>query len=205
MNRGKLIVLSAPSGSGKTTIAKAILQKYPAMVFSVSATTRNKREGEVDGKDYFFLSKDEFEEKIRNVELVEWERYPDEVHGNYYGTLKSEVDRALAQGRVMLFDVDVKGALSIKRIYGDEAVLIFIRPPSLEALRNRLLNRRTEDEATVQRRLERVPMELEQGSKFDYQVVNDSLDTAIAQIEKIINKHTIVVPLYGSALQNPAQ
>lgn len=190
MNRGKLIVLSAPSGSGKTTIAKAILRAYRAMLFSVSATTRKQRRGEINGKDYFFLTKEEFEERIGRGELVEWEQYPNETHGNYYGTLKSEVDRALEQSRVMLFDVDVKGALSIKRIYSDEAVLIFIKPPSLEAVQQRLLMRKTEDEATVRRRLDRMPMEMEQGSKFDYQVVNDRLDEAIAQVKKIINQHT---------------
>ncbi len=190
MPRGKLIVLSAPSGSGKTTIAKAILRAYPAMLFSVSATTREQRQGETNGKDYFFLRTEEFQEKIRRGELVEWERYPDETHGNYYGTLKSEVDRALEQGSVMLFDVDVKGALSIKRIYSHEAVLIFIKPPSLAALQQRLLMRKTEDEATVRQRLDRMPMEMEQGSKFDYQVVNDRLDEAIAQVEKIISQHT---------------
>ena len=121
-SRGKLIVISAPSGCGKTTIAKAIMQKYPAMLFSVSATTRTMRSGEVEGKDYFFLSKDEFQKRIKAEDLVEWEAYPNETHGNYYGTLRSEVDRALNHGKVMLFDVDVKGALSIKKKYGSDAV-----------------------------------------------------------------------------------
>ena len=190
MQRGKLIVLSAPSGSGKTTIAREIFRLYPEMLFSISATTRGKRDNEVDGKDYFFLSKDRFEEKIRNGELVEWEKYPNETHGNYYGTLKSEVDRALSTGKVMLFDVDVKGALSIKRIYSDEAVLIFIKPPSFGELRDRLVNRRTEDEATVQQRLDRMPMEMEQGAKFDHQVVNDNVLDAVRQIETISNAQT---------------
>jgi guanylate kinase len=190
MHRGKLIVLSAPSGSGKTTIAKEILRKYSAMLFSVSATTRTMREKETDGKDYFFLSKEKFEEKIHEGELVEWEQYPNEVHGNYYGTLKSEVDRALNGGKVMLFDVDVKGALSIKRIYSDDAVLIFIKPPSFTELRDRLVNRKTEDDETVQRRLDRMPMEMEQGAKFDYQVVNDNVEDAVRQIETIINNQT---------------
>ena len=192
MQRGSLIVLSAPSGSGKTTIAREILRRYPQMLFSVSATTRVKRENETDGKDYFFLNKERFEEKIRNGELVEWEQYPNETNGNYYGTLKSEVDRALNDGKVMLFDVDVKGALSIKRLYGDKAVLIFIKPPSFGALRDRLVNRRTEDEATVKRRLDRMPMEMEEGAKFDYQVVNDNIGDAVGQIETIINNQTRV-------------
>ncbi len=186
MKRGRLIVISAPSGSGKTTIARAIMQKYPAMLFSVSATTRPPRTGEVDGKDYFFLSKEEFQRRIQQGDLVEWE----EIYGNYYGTLKSEVDRALEKGKIMLFDVDVKGALSIKRVYPDDSVLIFIKPPSFDALRERLLNRKTEDEATIRRRLERVPMELEKGSQFDWQVVNDDLKTAIGKVDEIIREHT---------------
>ncbi len=186
MSRGKLIVISAPSGCGKTTIAKSILTAYPGMLFSVSATTRKMRSGELNGKDYFFLAKEEFQKRINDGDLVEWE----EIYGNYYGTLKSEVDKALDQGKVMLFDVDVKGALSIKRMYGNDAVLIFIEPPSFEVLRDRLLNRKTEDEATIKRRLDRVPMELEQGTKFDYQVVNDDLQKAIAEVDKIIEDHT---------------
>jgi guanylate kinase len=190
MNRGKLIVVSAPSGAGKTTIVKTLLAKHPGMLFSVSATTRPIRAGEVEGKDYFFLTREDFERKIEAGELVEWE----EIFGNLYGTLKSEVDRALSQGRVMLFDIDVKGGLSIKRHYPDDAVLIFIKPPSVEVLRQRLLNRRTEDPDTVERRMERVPMELEQGMKFDYQVVNDDLETAVAEVEKIVRSHVNIVP-----------
>jgi guanylate kinase len=184
--RGRLIVISAPSGSGKTTIARAIMQKYPGILFSVSATTRPPRAGEVDGKDYFFLSKVEFQSRVKVGDLVEWE----EIYGNYYGTLKSEVDRALKRGTIMLFDVDVKGALSIKRTYPDDSLLIFIRPPSFEVLKERLLNRKTEDEATIRRRLDRVPMELDKGNDFDWQVVNDDLQTAINKVDKIIREHT---------------
>lgn len=188
MNRGKLIVISAPSGGGKTSIVKAILTKYPSMLFSVSATTRPIRNGETNGKDYFFLTKEEFEKRIKADELVEWE----EIYGNYYGTLNSEVEKALSAGRIMLFDIDVKGALSIKRKYADDSVLIFIKPPSVEILKARLSNRKTEDEATFKRRLDRVPMELEKGSLCDYQVVNDDLQTAIAEVENIILKHTSI-------------
>lgn len=190
MKRGKLIVVSAPSGCGKTTIVKAILKRNPMIMFSVSATTRPQRPGEQNGREYFFLTKEEFEQKIQRGELVEWERYPDETSGNYYGTLRSEVERALSQGKVMLFDVDVKGALSIKKLYGGDAVLIFIKPPSVEILRQRLLGRKTEDEVTVRQRLERVPMEMELGSTFDYHVVNDKLEDAIAEVESIINNQT---------------
>jgi guanylate kinase len=184
--RGRLIVISAPSGSGKTTIARAIMQKYPGILFSVSATTRPPRAGEVDGKDYFFLSKVEFQSRVKAGDLVEWE----EIYGNYYGTLKSEVDRALKRGTIMLFDVDVKGALSIKRTYPDDSLLIFIKPPSFEVLKERLLNRKTEDEATIRRRLDRVPMELDKGNECDWQVVNDDLQTAINKVDKIIREHT---------------
>jgi guanylate kinase len=186
MKRGKLIVISAPSGSGKTTIARAIMQKYPGMLFSVSATTRLPRTAEIDGKDYFFLSKEEFQRRVRLGDLVEWE----EIYGNYYGTLKSEVDRALHRGTVMLFDVDVKGALSIKKTYPDDSVLIFVKPPNVEALQQRLVNRKTEDEATIRRRLERVPMEMEKGNQFDWQVVNDNLQSAVMKVDEIIREHT---------------
>jgi guanylate kinase len=182
MAGGKLIVIAAPSGCGKTTIAKAMLALYPEMLFSVSATTRSMRTGEVHGKDYFFLSKQEFEERVRTGDLVEWE----EIYGNYYGTLKSEIQRALDQGRVMLFDVDVKGALSIRKHFPRDAVLIFIKPPSFEVLQNRLENRKTENPETLKRRLDRVPMELAQGPQFDHQVVNDDLQKAIDEVHAIV-------------------
>ena len=182
MSAGKLIVIAAPSGCGKTTIAKAILKKYPAMLFSVSATTRPIRDGEVNGKDYFFLTKAQFEERIRTGDLVEWE----EIFGNYYGTLKSEIRRALEQGHVMLFDVDVKGALSIRRHFPFDSVLLFIQPPSFEILKQRLENRNTENPETLKRRLERVPMEMEQGPQFDFQIVNDDLQTAVNEVDEIV-------------------
>lgn len=190
MTRGKLIVVSAPSGAGKTTIVKAILAKYPSLLFSVSATTRPIRAGEVDGKDYFFLSRAEFERRISIGQLVEWE----EIYGNLYGTLRTEVDKALSVGKTMVFDIDVKGALSIKRHYPADSVLIFIRPPSFDVLRSRLSNRRTEDETTLTRRLDRVPMELQMQDQFDFQVVNDDLQTAIGEVEAIITKHVNLVP-----------
>jgi len=178
----KLIVISGPSGCGKTSIARKILQRHPDMLFSVSATTRPKRSVEVDGRDYFFLTKDEFEEKIRQGELVEWEL----IYGDYYGSLKSEIDRALFSGRSMLFDVDVKGALSIKRKYPTDCVLVFVNPPSLEVLTERLRNRKTESEETLCRRIERVTMELERAREFDSCVVNDVLENAVAQVDAIV-------------------
>jgi guanylate kinase len=186
MPRGQLIVVSAPSGSGKTTIVKAILAKYPTMLFSVSATTRPKRENEVDGKDHFFLSRPEFEQRIKKNELVEWE----EIYGNLYGTLKSEIEKALTSGKAMLFDIDVKGGLSIKRKYPGDSFLIFIRPPSIEVLESRLRNRKTEDEETFKRRMARVTMELGMASQFDRQVINDDLQTAIDEVNGLILART---------------
>ncbi len=185
MQRGRLIVVSAPSGSGKTTIAKKILEKFPFIKFSVSATTRPKRNGEVDGRDYFFLTREEFERKIQNGELLEWE----EIYGNYYGTLKSVVESALKNGDILLFDVDVNGAISIKKKFPEDAVLIFIKPPNIETLKERLKKRRTEDEEQLKKRLERVPMELEKASYFDYIFVNDKLeDTVKAVLRAIFNE-----------------
>lgn len=182
--RGRLVVISAPSGAGKTTIAREILRRNPSLGFSVSATTRPRREGEVDGRDYHFLDAALFRERVGRGEFVEWE----EIFGNLYGTLRSEVDGALAGGKHVLFDVDVKGGLSIKRAY-PEALLIFILPPSVEVLEARLRGRRTEDEATIARRLARVPMELEMGAAFDHRVVNDDLEKAIDAVQRIVHEY----------------
>ena len=182
MAKSKLIVISAPSGCGKTTIAREILKRHPEILFSVSATTRAKRTEEQHGKDYFFLSVEEFKKNIHDHELIEWE----EIYGNYYGTLKGEVDAALSKGRSMLFDVDVNGALSIKTKYPNDTVLIFIEPPSVETLKERLLNRKTEDPETIKKRLDRVPMELEKGKQFDFHVVNDRLPRSTNEVDGII-------------------
>lgn len=182
MVRGRLIVVSAPSGSGKTTIAKKIIEKFPFVKFSVSATTRPKRDGEVDGRDYFFVTREEFEKKIQNGELLEWE----EIYGNYYGTLKSVVEDALKNGDVLLFDVDVNGAISIKRKFPDDSVLIFIKPPNMETLKERLRRRRTESEEQLKKRFERVPMELEKAIYFDYIFVNDKLEDTVKSVERAI-------------------
>lgn len=182
--RGKLIVISAPSGSGKTTIANALLRRHPEFMFSVSATTRAKRPNEKHGKHYYFLTKEEFKQAIEKNELVEWE----EIYGNYYGTLKHVVDGALTQGKIVLFDVDVNGGLSIKKQYPEDAVLIFIKPPSLEDLKRRLQRRNTEDDVQLKHRLDRVPMELDRGLLYDYSVVNDDLNKAIDEVDEIVKK-----------------
>jgi guanylate kinase len=181
---GTIVVIAAPSGSGKTSIARAILSRNSSLRFSVSATTRPRRDAEREGKDYYFLTKDEFRKRVDAGEFVEWE----EIYGNYYGTLQCEVDGSLQHGMNILFDVDVKGALSIKKKY-PQALLIFISPPSLEVLEERLRARRTEDPQMLARRLERVPMEMAQATKFDRVVVNDSLERAIAEVQEIVEHH----------------
>ena len=184
MAAGKLVVLSAPSGAGKTTIAREILKRISSLRFSVSATTRAMREGEREGHDYYFMTREEFAAGVKNGLFVEWE----ELFGNMYGTLKSEVEKALHGGDHLLFDVDVKGALSIKRQY-PEALLVFIMPPSVEKLKERLAGRKTEDSETFRIRLERVPMELEQRKAFDRVVTNNTLDSAVTEVEAIVRHH----------------
>ena len=181
--RGMLLVVSAPSGAGKTTIVKEILRAYPTFGFSVSATTREKRPGETNGKDYFFLSRSEFERKIAAGDLVEHE----EIYSNYYGTLKSEVENALSNGRDIVFDVDVNGGLSIKAKF-PEAILVFIKPPSIETLRKRLKGRGSETDEQIEKRMARVEMELEKGEGFDYIIINDELKRAVNEVFGIINK-----------------
>jgi guanylate kinase len=182
--RGKLIVISAPSGAGKTSIARTILARNQGLRFSVSATTRPQRAAEIEGEDYYFLTKQEFQRRVAAGEFAEWE----EIYGELYGTLRSEIDRAATNGEDLLFDVDVKGGLSIKRLY-PKALLIFIQPPSTEILYERLRNRHTENEATLARRMERVPLELAMGAQFDKQVVNDELERAIDEVQSVIQQY----------------
>jgi guanylate kinase len=182
-----ILVVTAPSGAGKTTIVRRILGYLPKAKFSVSATTRNKRENEVDGRDYCFITPEEFRAKIKNHEFVEWE----EVHGNYYGTLKKQIDDSLDSNQDILLDIDVKGALSIKKLY-PEAVTIFISVPKEELIR-RLEKRKTESEEQIKKRAERIEFESALKDNFDYAVENlpgdGGLDTAVKKVEDIINKH----------------
>lgn len=182
-NKPKLFVFSAPSGSGKTTIVKEVLNSFPNFVFSISATTRKKRPNEKDGVDYFFITEKEFLERIEKNEFVEWEKFYD----YYYGTLKSQIDDNIKNGRHTVFEVDVKGAISIKKYY-PEAVLIFIAPPSIEELKQRLIKRNTETEEDLKKRIERAEMELNFKDKFDYVVSNSDLEFAKKEVKKIIEK-----------------
>ena len=172
-----IVVLTAPSGAGKTTIAHRVLDAMPAMEFSVSATTRTPRPDETDGKDYHFLSLEEFEARIEAGDLLEYEEvYPD----RFYGTLRSEVENRAADNPVLL-DIDVKGARNVKRIYGDDALVLFIAPPSVEELQRRLEGRGTEDPASLQNRLDRAERELQTADACDAVVVNDDLDDAVEE------------------------
>lgn len=183
VNNAQLFVFSAPSGSGKTTIVKEILKYFQGFVFSISATTRKKRATEKNGADYFFISEDEFKKKIDNNEFVEWEKFYD----YYYGTIKRQINDNIAKGLCTVFEVDVKGALNIKKAYPN-SVLIFIVPPSIEELRKRLLGRNTETDEDLSKRIERAEMELGFKDKFDYVVSNIDLEIAKKEVKKIIEK-----------------
>ena len=180
--KGAIIVISAPSGTGKTSIVKRIINEIPGLVFSVSATTRKKRENEKNGIDYYFISEKEFQEKIEKNEFVEWEK----VYDYYYGTFKSIIEDNISKGKSVIMEVDVKGALSIKKIY-PKANLIYVIPPSQDELIRRLKNRKTENDTDLRKRLERAIMELSIKDKFDYFVVNKDLEKAISDTKSLIN------------------
>jgi guanylate kinase len=181
--KGKLIIFSAPSGAGKTTIVRHLLGKNFDLEFSISATSREARHTETHGKDYYFLSTEDFINKVENDEFLEWE----EVYkGTSYGTLKSEVERIRNSGKHVIFDVDVVGGLNIKKYYGDEALAVFVQPPSVEELRARLKARSTESEEKIAMRIAKAEHELSFASKFDVVIVNDELEKAFAEAEKVI-------------------
>ena len=177
------IVFSAPSGAGKTTIVRRLLEKYPALAVSISATTRPRRPGERDGVDYIFMDESEFKQAKENNQFLEYEQ----VHGNYYGTLKSTVNDLRTRGKTVVFDIDVKGALSIRSHYPD-SFLIFIKPPDIEVLIERLKGRKSETEESIRKRLKRIEFEYTFMGHFDYVVINDDLERAVADIERKIVK-----------------
>ena len=181
---GKLVVLSAPSGTGKSTIAKLVLERVPNIIFSVSATTRQKRAGELEGRNYYFLDREDFEAKIVNGGFIEHEFF----FGNYYGTLLDKTYTIIDSGTHVLLDLDVKGALNVKQLFPDTSLLLFIKPPSMAVLKERLKGRDSEDEDTMNMRLERAELELEYALQFDEVVVNDNLDTAVNSVVGIITK-----------------
>lgn len=184
-NEKKIIVISGPSGVGKTTMYKQLLQEYQKdLSFSISATTREKRDEEVNGRDYHFLSKEEFERLITEDEFVEWEK----VHSNYYGTLKSEVYRIWEEGKHCLLDIDVKGGLGLQKIFGQKAFLIFVSPPSVQALEQRLRSRGANDEDSLRQRLHNATKEMEQKHFYDYVLQNEDIDQAILSLKKIIQE-----------------
>ncbi len=182
----QLLVVTAPSGSGKTTVVRHLTSIFDFLKFSVSATTRDARPNEVNGKDYHFLTQEEFHGKVNSQEFVEWEEvYTDQ----YYGTLKSEVQKIIDADAVAVFDIEVNGAANIKRQYKDQALCVYIAPPSLSELESRLRNRGTETEASIQKRLRRAKQELERLDEFDLVLINDDLPRALKQAEKILRKN----------------
>jgi guanylate kinase len=182
---GKLIIFSAPSGSGKTTIVKHLLATNPNLGFSISACTRDKRgRNEVNGKDYYFLTPEEFKQKIDNNEFVEWEQV---YVGAFYGTLKSEIERVWSQKKHVLFDVDVKGGLSLKKYYGDRALAIFVKVPSLEILEQRLRARGTDSDDSISKRLFKVKFEMSFENQFDVTLVNEDLETTLVKAQQLVD------------------
>lgn len=181
MNK-KLFVVSGPSGVGKGTVLKGFLAENPDFMLSISCTTRAPRAGEADGVNYFFITKEDFKDCIENDKFLEWAEFA----GNFYGTKKKFINQCLAEGKDIILEIDTQGALQVKKQM-PEAVLIFICPPSLEDLEKRLRGRHTEEEEAIQKRLEAVKEELSRAENFDYKIVNDDLDNAITELERIIS------------------
>lgn len=186
-----MVVFTAPSGAGKTTLVRHLLEKYDFLDFSISACTREKRAHEIDGKDYYFISPEEFKAKIEADEFIEFE----EVYENqFYGTLRSEVERIWNSGKAIVFDIDVKGAVNIKKRYKDNCLTVFVKPPSFEVLVERLRNRNTESEASLKKRITRVKRELSYETDFDTVVVNDLLEVAKKESEYLVENFILGKP-----------
>lgn len=181
----KLIILTAPSGAGKTTIVRHLLNTMPELAFSISATTRERRPNEVEGKDYYYIGVAEFKKLIAEDAFAEWQQvYPDQ----FYGTLRREMDRIWAQGKHIVFDIDVKGAVNLKNAYPDQSLAIFVKPPSKEALFERLRQRRTENEESLRKRLAKAEEELTFENKFDHILVNDVLEDALDEAQMVVRR-----------------
>lgn len=185
MTKGKLIIFSAPSGAGKTTIVRYLLEQNLNLAFSVSATSRKPRINEQNGVDYYFLDHQSFMQRVAKGDFLEWE----EVYaGTCYGTLKSEVERLTSEGKNVIFDVDVIGGINIKRFYGEKAFSVFVQPPSIEELRNRLEKRATDAPAVIEKRVAKAEYELTFAPQFDYILINDNLEKAQIEAENLIRK-----------------
>ncbi|HEX5002278.1 MAG TPA: guanylate kinase [Bacteroidia bacterium] len=179
----KLVLFCGPSGSGKTTIVHHLLGKLPILCFSISATTRKKRASETYGRDYYFLSHEEFQEKIRNNEFLEWEEV---YEGGFYGTLKSEVDRISATNRIPIFDLDVEGGLHLKQYFSENMLDVFVRPPHLGDLRGRLLSRATETKESLEKRILKAELELTYSDQFSHQLINQNMDETLLTAEGLV-------------------
>ncbi|QUC02100.1 guanylate kinase [Atopobium sp. oral taxon 416] len=182
--QSRLFVISGPSGAGKGTLVAQLRKEHPELGLAVSATTRSPRPGEVDGKDYYFLSEGEFKRRVAAGEFVEWAY----VHGHMYGTLVKEVERLLAQGKSLILEIDIQGALNVKKVWPD-AVLIFIEPPSLEELERRLCGRGTEDEQSIELRLKNAKHEMTLADDYDVCIVNDTVDRAVRELSDTIERY----------------
>ena len=193
MTKGKLIIFSAPSGSGKTTIVRHLLKTFPNQLeFSISATSRPKRGVEENGKDYHYLTVEEFKQKIDNQEFLEWEEVYADTH---YGTLRSEVDRIWAKGKHVIFDIDVEGGLNLKKIFGDIALAVFVMPPSIKILEERLNTRSTDSTESIARRVAKAEKEIKTADLFDTFILNEVLEEAFAKAEKIVGDFISDLPI----------
>jgi guanylate kinase len=180
----KIIILTAPSGAGKTSITRLLLNKYPdRLAFSISAATRKARGSEKNGVDYYFLSEEDFKQKIQHEEFLEWEMV---YEGKYYGTLKSEMNRIWSEGKVPLLDIDVKGAIHVEQQYPEATLSLFIEPPSIDELKRRLRSRGTESEEAIEARVSKAAYEISFKHSFDHEIVNDNLERACAEAEKLV-------------------